>query len=279
MSTISEQHSLQVKRLIKAPRERVFAAWMNPDILKQWFGPDTCQVQTAAIDLRVGGEYRFEVSSDHGEMSVRGVYREIAPPAKLVFTWQWEDDPEWAEVESLVTVDFIDANGATEVRITHEGLPSEEHRTRHEYGWNGCLIKLAARADAGNALRAPGQFSWNELLVDDVAKATAFYTKLFGWEATAFGGGEVPYTLFKKNGNDVAGMMKKPMPGTPSQWLPYITVESADNETKRIAELGGTICAPPFDVPNVGRIAVALDPEGVSFGIFQPFCGSAKSAS
>ncbi len=84
--------------------------------------------------------------------------------------------------------------------------------------------------------------------------------------------GGMPYTLFKKNGTEVGGLMKPPMPGVPPQWLPYVTVKSADTEAARIAELGGSIVAPPFDIPNVGRIAVARDPQGATFGIFQPEC-------
>ena len=270
MSTPNPSTSLQVKRLIKSPRERVFAAWTNPEQIKHWFGPASCEVLEAQIDLRVGGAYRFRVFNEpHGEMSVRGEYREVTAPSKLVFTWQWEDDEEWTNVTSVVTVNLVERDGATEVQITHEGLPSDEHAGRHEHGWNGCLDKLAARANAMIELNGPGQFSWNELLTSDVEGAGTFYAQLFGWQSEAMPGG-MPYTIFKKNEMFVGGMMKLPMPGVPPHWLAYVTVENADESAARTAGLGGTIVVPPFDVPNVGRIAVAQDPQGAVFGLFQP---------
>ena len=68
--------SLQVKRFIKTSRERVFAAWTTPSQVQRWFGPATCQVLDAQIDLRVGGAYQFRVFNDpHGEMTGSGEYR------------------------------------------------------------------------------------------------------------------------------------------------------------------------------------------------------------
>ena len=268
MSTPST--SLQVKRFIKSPPDRVFAAWTTPEQIKHWFGPATCQVLDAQVDLRVGGKYRFHVSNEGmGEMTVTGEYREIVASTKLVFTWQWEDDEEWKNMESVVTVELFEKKGGTEVQITHEGLPSAAHAGRHEHGWNGCLDKLAARAAALLELNGPGQFSWNELLTSDMDGARTFYTQLFGWEAVPMPGG-VPYTLFQKGGIMAGGMMALPMPGVPPHWLAYVTVESADASAARIAELGGKICKPPFDIPNVGRIAIVQDPQGAFFGIFQP---------
>jgi uncharacterized protein YndB with AHSA1/START domain/predicted enzyme related to lactoylglutathione lyase len=270
MSTPTPSNSLQVKRLIKASRECVFKAWTTPAQIKQWFGPASCQVLDAQVDLRVGGAYRIRVRAGCGdEMAVRGEYREVNAPAKLVFTWQWEDDPDWENVASVVTVELVEKDGGTEVTITHEGLPSAESAGRHEHGWNGCLDKLDARAAVAAEMFGPGRFSWNELHTADVDGAGAFYSQLFGWETAPMPGG-MPYTLFKMNGTEVGGMMKSPRPGEPPHWLAYVTVEAADATAARIAELGGKIVAPPFDIPNVGRIAIAQDPQGAAFGIFQP---------
>jgi uncharacterized protein YndB with AHSA1/START domain/predicted enzyme related to lactoylglutathione lyase len=259
---------LQVKRLIKTSRERVFAAWTTPSQVPRWFGPATCRVIDAQIDLRVGGSYQFRVCSDaHGEMTVSGEYQEVVAPEKLVFTWRWLNDPDWENVKSVVTVEFAEVEGGTEVRLTHEGFPSDESAGNHEHGWNGCLDKLQIGALVVAEMTGPGRFSWNELHSEDVAGAIKFYTALFGWETAPMPG--MPYTIFKKHGTEVAGLMKPPMPGVPPQWLPYVTVESADSEAVRIAELGGVIVAPPFDIPEVGRIAVAKDPQGATFGIFQ----------
>ena len=270
MSTSTPSTSLQVKRFVKSPPERVFTAWTTPAQIKQWFGPATCQVLDAEVDLRVGGKYRFRVFNEGmGEMAVRGEYREVSEPTKLVFTWQWEDDPDWEKVTSVVTVELVAKDGGTEVRITHNGLPSAEHAGRHEHGWNGCLDKLAARAAAMAELNGPGQFSWNELMTTDVEGARAFYTQLCGWQAEPMPGG-MPYTMFKKDGIYAGGMMQSPMPDMPPRWVAYVTVESADASAARVTALGGQVCKPPFDIPNVGRIALVLDPQGAMFGLFQP---------
>jgi hypothetical protein len=269
MSTSKPSNSLQVKRFIKSSPERVFAAWTTPEQIKHWFGPSTCRVTDAQIDLRVGGKYRFRVFSEEmGEVVSCGEYREVSAPSKLVFTWKWDDDEDWANVTSIVTVEMIAKDGGTEVLITHEGFPTDEHASRHQHGWNGSLDKLAARAAAIAEMNGPGQFSWNELLVANVETSGSFYSQLFGWQPTSMPG-NADYTIFKKDGMFVGGMMKLPMPGIPPHWLSYVTVEACDATAARITELGGRIVVPPFDIPNVGRIAVAQDLEGATFGIFQ----------
>jgi uncharacterized protein YndB with AHSA1/START domain len=71
----SEKPALQMNRVIAAPRERVFAAWTTPNDIKAWFGPDDCSVLDVRIDLRVGGEYCFHLSTERlGEIKVRGCY-------------------------------------------------------------------------------------------------------------------------------------------------------------------------------------------------------------
>jgi uncharacterized protein YndB with AHSA1/START domain len=145
MSTATEEKNvLKLQRTFAAPRERVFAAWTEPEQVKQWFGPEGCTASSVRADLRVGGEYRFAIKSEqYGEMAVRGEFREFTPPSKLVYTWQWEDDPAYANRETLVTVEFIDLGGSTEVRVTHENFPTPENVANHEHGWNGGLDKLA----------------------------------------------------------------------------------------------------------------------------------------
>ena len=139
----SEKLSLQITRLIKAPRDRVYAAWADPEQLRQWFGPETTETRGLIADVRVGGEFRWDVlDSDGEEMTVRGEYREVLPGRKIAFTWQWDDDENWENNVSLVTIEFSDAKGGTEVRLTHEQLPNKQSRDNHEQGWNSLLNKL-----------------------------------------------------------------------------------------------------------------------------------------
>jgi uncharacterized protein YndB with AHSA1/START domain len=71
---------------------------------------------------------------------VTGVYREISPPRKLVFTWYWETDP--SRGDTLVTVELQQSAGTTDVVLTHEWFPDEELRDRHQWGWTSCLDNL-----------------------------------------------------------------------------------------------------------------------------------------
>jgi uncharacterized protein YndB with AHSA1/START domain/predicted enzyme related to lactoylglutathione lyase len=274
MSTAST-HSVQVKRFIKAPPERVFEAWTNPQQLKSWFCPGDVRLLAAEVDLRTGGTYRFTIDAGCGgeETVVHGTYREVSPPTKLVFTWQFADDPEWENVVSVVTVELLAKNGGTEVALRHDGLPTAESAGRHEHGWNGSLDKLLGRSAAVAELNGPGQVTWNELLTSDTAGAKAFYTQLFGWEASSMPGANgVDYTVFKKDGWYVSGMMACPAPGTPPFWLAYVSVENVETSTERVVQLGGKVCKAPFDIPNVGRISIVQDPQGAVLGLFQSLC-------
>jgi uncharacterized protein YndB with AHSA1/START domain len=110
-------------------------------MLKQWMAPDaTTRVSTAEIDLRVGGRYRIVMTSTGREdHDVRGVYREIVPKKKLVYTWAWKSTPER---ESLVTIELRSAAGGTELTLRHEQFADEEARDKHQHGWTGCLASL-----------------------------------------------------------------------------------------------------------------------------------------
>jgi uncharacterized protein YndB with AHSA1/START domain len=99
---------------------------------------------TAEVDLRVGGRYRIAMEGPDGAVHVvSGAYREIDPPRRLVYTWQWENSPRFPETQ--VTVEFrARADGGTDLVLVHEGLPDEDSYARHAHGWDGCLAKLDA---------------------------------------------------------------------------------------------------------------------------------------
>ena len=134
---------LETKRVINAPRGRVYAAWTDPAQLREWFGPENVQTDDLIVDARVGGKFRWDLTNSEGEkMRCRGEYRELQPNKKIVFTWQWQDDEDWEERESVVTVELSDRDGGTEVRLSHEQLPNEQSRDGHTRGWNSALDKL-----------------------------------------------------------------------------------------------------------------------------------------
>lgn len=133
---------LRLTKFIKAPRARVFEAWTQPEVMKLWFAPGAMIVPLAETDVRVGGNYRLQMQDGAKLHTTSGAYREIVPNEKLVFTWGW-DVPE--RQESLVTVEFRDKDGGTEVTLTHERFANAEQTKEHTKGWIGCLDNLAAR--------------------------------------------------------------------------------------------------------------------------------------
>ena len=139
----TEKTSLEIKRFINAPRDRVYAAWTDPVQLKEWWGPKEVRTLKIVADTRVGGKYRWDLVNQEGEqMSVFGEYRELVPAKKVVFTWKWDDDEAWENHVSVVTVELSDCDGGTELRLIHQQLPSETSRDRHTEGWNRVLDKL-----------------------------------------------------------------------------------------------------------------------------------------
>ena len=133
--------SLILVRTIKAPPEKVFAAWTEPETLKRWMAPgDDMTVALAETDLRVGGRYRIVMRETNGtEHRVGGIYREIVPGKKLSFTWAWESTPE---NESLVTIELRKNGTGTELTLTHVKFATDQARDMHNQGWSGCLAKL-----------------------------------------------------------------------------------------------------------------------------------------
>lgn len=134
--------ALEVRRTFAASRQRVFAAWTSAEAVKRWFAPENATVQNATLDFRVGGHYQVDIRANDGTLHVAvGMYREIDPPRRIVFSWRWENHPH--PTDTLVSVDFLEREGGTEVVLTHEGLVTEQDRDGHRHGWVGCLAKLA----------------------------------------------------------------------------------------------------------------------------------------
>ena len=132
---------LEVRKTIAATPERLFAAWTQPERLKQWWGPEGVQCIDAVVDLRVGGRYRIGNRLPDGNVLwIIGEYRVVEPPQKLVYSWQIESESHAPEI---VTVRFEPREGGTEVVVIHESIPDVSTRNRHQYGWKGCLAGLA----------------------------------------------------------------------------------------------------------------------------------------
>lgn len=135
---------LKIRRIFRASRERVFRAWTDPEQLKKWFAvADGFTTPNADVDLQVGGKYRLGMQppGDDGVLIVGGVYQQIVPPEKLVFTRRWES-PNADEPETLVTVEFYEQDNTTEVILKHELFSDALQRDKHGEGWVGCMDHL-----------------------------------------------------------------------------------------------------------------------------------------
>ena len=132
--------TLKLSRVFRASPERLFEAWTKPEALSRWFGPSPeMTVPVADVDLRVGGNYRITMQNLDGEQfTAIGVYREIKPAERLVFTWVWEQGgPDVGETE--VTLEFRAAGPGTELTLTHTLFPDSGVRDHHGEGWSGSL--------------------------------------------------------------------------------------------------------------------------------------------
>jgi uncharacterized protein YndB with AHSA1/START domain len=132
--------SLTLKRRINAAPEKVFSAWIDPEKVKRWMGPGEVKVLQVESDPRTGGRYRWLMQAPDGEQhDVSGVYREVIPNQKLVFTWAWKSTPER---ESLVTVEVKPDGDGSMLTLTHEQFADDEARDRHQQGWSGAMEKF-----------------------------------------------------------------------------------------------------------------------------------------
>ncbi len=132
--------TLRLRRTFAAPREDVFRVWTSPEAMKRWWIPfEGYTVPAVEVDLRADGRYRVAMRNAAGEVfHVSGVYREVAAPERLAYTFRWE--LESMDIgETLVTVEFRDLGNATEVLLTHALFPTVQDRDSHAQGWNGTL--------------------------------------------------------------------------------------------------------------------------------------------
>lgn len=116
-------------------------------------------------------------------------------------------------------------------------------------------------------------FIWHELVTADQPRSGAFFSQLFGWSRKEVDAGPFGiYTLFQKNGQDVAGMMNPTAetPGKESFWHFYIGVTDIEACARQAPLLGGAVTVPPHDVPGVGRICIVADPTGAIAHLMQP---------
>jgi uncharacterized protein YndB with AHSA1/START domain len=144
--------TLIVRRMLNATPERAFQAWTSPEHIQQWMRTEADrEIRCAIMDLRVGGRFRIQMKMADGEFfTAVGEFREVQPPTRLVYTWDWEKDgsgADFGEVEgktSLVTVEFLKRGVRTELVLTHTRFATVESRDSHAQGWSRMAESFAA---------------------------------------------------------------------------------------------------------------------------------------
>jgi uncharacterized protein YndB with AHSA1/START domain len=145
-------HELVLTRFIPAPRAKLYRAWTEPELMKQWFAPAPWTTPVAETDVRPGGaSYVVMRSPDGKDMPVRGVYLEVAENAKLVFTDAYTS--AWvpsAKPFMTAVVTFEDEAGGTRytARVRHWSAPDKAAHEKMGFhtGWGICTEQLAALA-------------------------------------------------------------------------------------------------------------------------------------
>ena len=125
-----------------------------------------------------------------------------------------------------------------------------------------------------------GTFVWYENITADVDRAVRFYGETIGWTRQDSDMPGMDYTMLAKGEAPQAGVVNPPEGrDAPPNWMSYLSVDDVDGKAKAVAEHGGTVMAEPFDIPNVGRMAVVADPQGAIFALFKGAQGDDQGAS
>ena len=134
--------TLEIKRVLPAARADVFAAFSSADELAKWWGPEGFSVPSLEFSPRVGDGYRIEMQPPEGDpFHLTGEFREVDPPARLVFTFVYES-PDPDDVENLVGLSFRDLGESTEVIFTQGPFKTEPRRELHRDGWMDTFDRL-----------------------------------------------------------------------------------------------------------------------------------------
>jgi uncharacterized protein YndB with AHSA1/START domain len=151
-----KDQELLITRILDAPRESVWKAWTDPDLMKRWWGPKGFTSPYCKIDLRIGGKFLYCMRSpEDKDYWSTGIYREIIAQERIVFSNSFADEKGNVvpatqygmssdfPLEMLVTVTFEEIEGKTKLTLSHVGIPSGADRDGANVGWNQSLDKLA----------------------------------------------------------------------------------------------------------------------------------------
>lgn len=146
----TEDRILRIERTIRAPVDEVFAAFVIPERLARWWGPEGVTIPEYTMDVRPGGKWRtVMLLPDGNKPEVSGVYRSIEKNKRLVFTWAWKQEDGSRGHETEVTVTFEPAGKHTKLTLVQSVFVETVHRDRHGEGWQSSFNSLEAFLAAG----------------------------------------------------------------------------------------------------------------------------------
>lgn len=144
--------TLDMKRVLPAPRSVVFRACTDPDLLARWWGPKGFTSPSVDFDPRVGGSYRIAMQPPEADLFyLSGEFREVDPPARLVYTFRWED-PDPDDRETVVTLSLRELGESTELALSQGSFATEPRHALHAAGWGDGLDKLEELLSAEGSL-------------------------------------------------------------------------------------------------------------------------------
>jgi uncharacterized protein YndB with AHSA1/START domain len=138
---MASKPSLVLKRRLNAAPEKVYEAWTRPEQMTRWWGvTGHAKTPIAEADIKVGGRFRVQFWGQDGQRhSVSGIYREVVPNRRLVFSWAWQSTPER---ESQVSIDLRPDGGGTLLTLSHEQFADQKACDDHRVGWTLGLDNL-----------------------------------------------------------------------------------------------------------------------------------------
>ena len=155
MAARSDELTLHVERVLPAPRPLVFGMHVEPDQLERWWGPEGFTAPSIELDLRVGGGYRIAMQPPDGDhFFLSGEFRLVDPPARLAYTFRWED-PDPDDRETVVACTLRDLRDSTEMIVEQGPFATEGRRALHEQGWTESLDRLHALLTNRDQLGSP----------------------------------------------------------------------------------------------------------------------------
>lgn len=177
---MAERIELTMSRVIRAPRELVWKAWTDGELLKRWSCPSGFVSESGESQPRVGGRWHVALRDSKGALRVaRGEHREVDLLARLVMTHGWEDERGLVRQETVLTVELAEHADGTRMVMRQRGFESHEERDRHEQSWSECWRKLDALAQAEGRVKSAPSTLPQSLTVETPSDTTIVMTRAF----------------------------------------------------------------------------------------------------